>query len=469
MSTEQKFFKISLDSLAEHKGHQVQVRGWVSTARKQKNVAFVHVYDGSSIETTQVVAKPGIIPDILSTHMSVEIIGEVVDSRGSEQALEIRAKSLKILGDTKEHDSATYPMAKTDKTLEFLRGIPDIRIRSPTFRAIMTIRNCCAMALHEFYQSKKYQWVHTPLITSSDCEGAGEAFEVKASTDTKENTFFKIPAFLTVSGQIHLETYACSGLAKGVYTFGPTFRAEHSNTNRHLSEFWMVEPELIFCSFEDLLQNAEGAIQHCATKVLKECLQELKILEALGSEKTLGSEKLEKYDLSTRVSKISTTTPQRCTYSEAVGLLQGHFEVQWGDDLSSDMEKWLTKHFDNIVTVTNYPRSLKAFYMRDGEDTTDDISRGPTVECMDVLVPGVGELVGGSMREHRLGVLRGKMEERNMDMDLYDWYVNLRRYGSVEHGGYGIGFERLVQLMTGMKNIRDVIPFPRAYGSTLIQ
>lgn len=450
------------------KEHEVSIRGSVDTVRKQKKISFIRVSDGSHAKGIQIIVfNKNLIPDRIGIHSSVVITGTCHASNGKTNENEIHATSITLIGNHDRFDPATYLLAKKKQSLDMLRKEPALRIRTKTFRAIQTIRNCLTMALHEFYQNKNFQCVHTPLITGSDCEGGGDTFSVVAGSDKIGDTFFKKPAFLTVSGQLHLETYAACGLGKGVYTFGPTFRSEHSNTSRHLSEFWMVEPEIAWCSFEELLQNAEDSIAYCAASVIKKCTDELDILWDLQHKADADPENGDGNQLLERIRQFSSQKPTRITYSQAVAELKDDgFEVQWGDDLSSDMEKHLTKKYKGIVTTTHYPKSLKSFYMKDVRD--ENYKDAQVVECMDILVPGVGELVGGSMREASRERLLEKMKEKNMTIEGYEWYLDIRDHSGVQTGGYGIGFERIVQLMTGMKNIRDVIPYFRAYGSELI-
>ncbi len=336
-----------------------------------------------------------------------------------------------------------YPLAKKRHTLEYLRGIAHLRPRTNTFGAVTRIRNTCAKATHDFFQTCRYKYIHTPLITSSDCEGAGETFNI--TTDYEED-FFDKDAYLTVSGQLNVESYCCA--LGDVYTFGPTFRAEKSHTNRHLAEFWMVEPEIAFAELPDVMEVAEAYVKYCIIQLLDENREDLEFFQKMYSD-----------GLIERLETIATTKFTRLTYTEAVERLQKDFpDLKWGDDLNSDQEKLLASKIP--VFVYDYPREIKSFYMKDNAD-------GKTVGATDLLVPGIGELIGGSVREDDYDKLLNKMQEYKMDIETYQWYLDLRKYGSIPHGGFGLGFERLLLLVTGMANIRDVIPFPRAPGSLM--
>lgn len=432
----------------------VVIRGWVHSIRRQKKINFLKVSDGSIFTPFQIVSTNS-LPKDCYIGGSVEIHGILVNSPGKEQAYEIKAQDVRILGTTEFHDPETYPViGKTKPSLEYLRNIPHFRIRTLTFQAVMCIRNTLSKATHDFFQSRKFQWVHTPLITTSDCEGAGEVFEVVDKSvplgeffGTKEHPKH---GFLTVSGQLHVETYACS--LGNVYTFGPTFRAEHSQTSRHLAEFWMVEPEMINITFEELIDISEEYVKYCVSCVLRDNMPEIQFLNK-NIDETLAE----------RLTKISTSRFERVSYDDAIKRLQeSDHKIEWGDDLSSEQEKELVANAQRPVIVYKYPAALKAFYMKQVEGRESF----PVVECIDLLVPGIGELIGGSMREDNYEKLLNKMKS-TMDVSEYGWYLDLRRYGSVPHGGFGVGFERLVMFCSGMKNIRDVIPFPRAYGDMM--
>ena len=530
-------------------GDTVQLRGWVRTVRAQKDVAFIEVNDGSSLSGIQAVVN-GDVPGRdhldggdITTGAAVMIEGTVVESPGGKQAVEVAVTSIKLVGGA---DASTFPLQKKRHTLEYLRGIAHLRPRTNTIGAVTRVRNQLAYATHTFFQQHGFQYVNTPIVTASDCEGAGEQFQittlingidgassaaaapakpaaseadiaaaktaaseqgaaVKALKDAKKEgkatkeevdeavakllalkakaealehppaaaaaaaggelprdasgavdytkDFFGKPSYLTVSGQLNAEIYACA--MRDVYTFGPTFRAENSNTSRHLAEFWMVEPELAFADLQDDMDCAEAYLKHCLTHVLEHCDEDLEFFE----------KNISKDDLRERLRGVATSDFARITYTEAVDHVlkakkKFEFPVEWGCDLQSEHERYLTEEvFKNTpVIVRDYPKGVKAFYMRENED-------GKTVAAMDVLVPKVGELMGGSQREERLDVLERRIEEVGLEKESYWWYLDLRRYGSVPHAGFGLGFERLVQYVTGVENIRDVIPFPRFPGS----
>ena len=527
----------------------MQLRGWVRTVRAQKDVAFIEVNDGSSLSGIQAVVN-GDVPGRdhldggdITTGAAVMIEGTVVESPGGKQAVEVAVTSIKLVGGA---DASTFPLQKKRHTLEYLRGIAHLRPRTNTIGAVTRVRNQLAYATHTFFQQHGFQYVNTPIVTASDCEGAGEQFQIttlingidgassaaaapakpaasetdiaaaktaaseqgaavkalkdakkegkatkeevdeavaqllalKATAEALENPpaaaaaaaggelprdasgavdyskdFFGKPSYLTVSGQLNAEIYACA--MRDVYTFGPTFRAENSNTSRHLAEFWMVEPELAFADLQDDMDCAEAYLKHCLTHVLEHCDEDLEFFE----------KNISKDDLRERLRGVATSDFARITYTEAVDHVlkakkKFEFPVEWGCDLQSEHERYLTEEvFKNTpVIVRDYPKGVKAFYMRENED-------GKTVAAMDVLVPKVGELMGGSQREERLDVLERRIEEVGLEKESYWWYLDLRRYGSVPHAGFGLGFERLVQYVTGVENIRDVIPFPRFPGS----
>ena len=524
-------------------GDKVQLRGWVRTVRAQKDISFVAINDGSSLSGIQaVITADGcegsqlVADGELHTGAAVIVEGVVVESPGGKQKVEVKAESVKVLGTA---DPSTYPLQKKRHTLEFLRGIAHLRPRTNTIGAVTRVRNQLAYATHTFFQQHGFQYVNTPIVTASDCEGAGEQFQVttllnavdaaasaeasvpvagsaedvaaakaaaaeqgatvkalkdakKAGDATKEEVdaavaklldlkaaaealenpstpaaaakevprdgegkvdytqdFFGKPSYLTVSGQLNAEIYATA--MRDVYTFGPTFRAENSNTSRHLAEFWMVEPELAFADLQDDMDCAEAYLKHCLLHVLEHCDEDLEFFE----------KNIAKDNLRERLRSVATQQFARITYTEAVEHVLAadkkfEFPVEWGCDLQSEHERYLTEEvFKNTpVIVRDYPKAVKAFYMRENED-------GKTVAAMDVLVPKVGELMGGSQREERLDVLERRIEEVGLEKESYWWYLDLRRYGSVPHAGFGLGFERLVQYVTGVENIRDVIPFPR--------
>ncbi|MFM7716580.1 MAG: asparagine--tRNA ligase [Microcystis sp.] len=430
----------------------VTVQGWVRTKRELKEFTFLEVNDGSSLANLQVILE-STLPDYedvlktISTGTAIAVSGNLVPSPGKGQNIELKAAEITLYGDCPPE----YPLQKKRHSFEFLRTIAHLRARTNTLGAVMRVRNACATAIHSFFQEKGFIWVHTPIITANDCEGAGELFTV-TSLDLKKpanfaEDFFGKRAYLTVSGQLQAEVMAMA--LSNVYTFGPTFRAENSNTSRHLAEFWMVEPEMAFCDLEGDQDLAEAFLKYIFKFVLENCPEDLQFF----------NERIDKTVLST-AENIVNSEFGRITYSEAIELLekadrQFEFPVEWGVDLQSEHERYLAEElFKKPVIVTNYPKTIKAFYMR-----LDDNNK--TVSAMDILAPKIGEIIGGSQREERLDVLIQRMQEQGMNPDDLWWYLDLRRYGSVPHAGFGLGFERLVQFMTGMTNIRDVIPFPR--------
>lgn len=442
---------------------EVTVKGWVRTVRNQKTFSFVEINDGSTLTSLQVVVDanlPGYerIISQLSTGVSVAIVGSVTESPGKQQEIEVHAKSIAIIGVC---DPETYPLQKKRHTFEFLRTIAHLRPRTNTLGAVTRVRNALAFATHKFYQDLGFLYIHTPIITSSDCEGAGKMFRVTTldpqsppkAPDGKvdySQDFFGRSAYLTVSGQLNLEVYACS--LSDVYSFGPTFRAENSNTSRHLAEFWMIEPELSFADINDNMDNAEAYLKFVIKFAFDNCLEDLHFFDKHVSN-----------GLIERLQKIVDTPFERASYTYAVRILEKsnktfEFPVSWGIDLQSEHERFLTEEFFNKpVIITDYPKDIKAFYMRSNDDDK-------TVAAMDILVPKIGEIVGGSQREERLDVIEKKIKQNNLNPEDYWWYLELRKFGTVPHAGYGVGFERLLQFVTGMENIRDVIPFPRFPG-----
>ncbi|MBI5153645.1 asparagine--tRNA ligase [Candidatus Poribacteria bacterium] len=443
-------------------GATVTVQGWVRTRRDSKaGLSFLEINDGSCMSGIQVIADssvPNYEGDVLRlvTGCCVRIEGTLSESPGKGQAVEIKANSIEVIGWVENPD--TYPMQKKRHTMEYLREVAHLRSRSNTFGAVARVRNTMARATHDFFQSRGFLYLHTPIITASDCEGAGEMFCVTTldlanppkNGDGAVNfaeDFFGRRANLTVSGQLSAETYACA--LTNVYTFGPTFRAENSNTSRHLAEFWMIEPEMAFCDIVGDMDLAEAYIKHLFNAAMTECAEDLEFFNKWVDQTVLET-----------LQHILSSEFERITYTEAVEMLKqakGPFEypVEWGKDLQSEHERWLTeKRIRKPVIVRDYPKEIKAFYMRlnDGERT---------VAAMDVLVPKVGEIIGGSQREERREVLERRMRECGLDPKDYWWYLDLRRYGTVPHAGFGLGFERIIQFATGMGNIRDVIPFPR--------
>ena len=443
-------------------GTTLTVKGWIRTRRDSKaGISFLAIHDGSCFAPVQAVV-PNTLSNYesdvlrLTTSCSVEVTGVVKASEGSGQQFEIAADDVKVLGFVEDPD--TYPMAPKRHSVEYLREHAHLRVRTNMMGAVTRVRNCIAQAIHRFFHDEGFMWIATPLITASDCEGAGEMFRV--STLDMENLprtdkgvidynqdFFGKEAFLTVSGQLNLETYACA-MSK-VYTFGPTFRAENSNTSRHLAEFWMVEPEIAFANLDDNAALAEKLLKYVFTAVLNERRDDMEFF----------AERVDKEAIS-RLEQFIKADFAQVDYTDAIEILKKsgrtfEFPVEWGIDMSSEHERYLAEeHFKAPVVVKNYPKDIKAFYMRLNDD-------GKTVAAMDVLAPGIGEIIGGSQREERLDVLDARLAEMGLNKEDYWWYRDLRRYGTVPHSGFGLGFERLVVYVTGMGNVRDVIPFPR--------
>ena len=446
---------LASDSLV---GSEVDVRGWVRTRRGNKYVQFVALNDGSSINNLQIVFDMNRFSDEqlkpITTGASIHVTGKLVESQGKGQKYEIQADTLEIYGTADE----TYPLQKKGHTLEFLREKAHLRPRTNTFGAILRVRSALAYAIHKFFQEKGFFYLHTPLITASDCEGAGAMFQVTTlplndlprtedgAVDYSQD-FFGKPTALTVSGQLEGELGATA--IGEIYTFGPTFRAENSNTQRHLSEFWMIEPEMAFYDITDNMDLAEEFVKYCIRYVLDNCRDDIEFL----------AEHYDK-DLISRLEFVLHNDFVRLTYTEGVEILEksGHkfeFPVSWGIDLQSEHERYLVEqHFKKPVILNDYPKEIKAFYMKQNED-------GRTVRAMDVLFPQIGEIIGGSEREADLDKLQQRIDELHIPMKDMWWYLDTRRYGSVPHSGFGLGFERLLLFCTGMTNIRDVIPFPR--------
>ena len=440
-----------------------RIQGWVKTRRTSRTVSFVQVNDGSTLRDLQVVVDQDspahAVAAALSTGCSVAVDGEIVESQGKGQRYEMRAAEIRLIGGA---DPESYPLQKKRHTPEFLREIAHLRPRTNTFGAMARVRSAAAYAIHSFFQQRGFQYLQTPIITASDAEGAGSMFRVttldldnpprrpaadgRLAVDAAED-FFGRPAFLTVSGQLEAEIFAMA--LSNVYTFGPTFRAENSNTSRHLAEFWMVEPEVAFCELDGLAELAEDFLKHIFAEILARCPEDMAFFNQWHNPQTIAN-----------LERIIHSPFERLTYTEAVALLTQsgesfEFPVQWGVDLQSEHERYLTeKRIGRPVIVTDYPREIKAFYMRINDDDR-------TVRAMDVLAPGIGEIIGGSQREERREVLERRMTESGLKPDDYYWYLDLRRYGTVPHAGFGLGFERTVQFITGVANIRDVIPFPR--------
>jgi len=455
---------IALARKTESVGRDVIVEGWVRTRRDSKaGFSFLELNDGSCFGNVQVVADSSLSnyeSEIkkLTVGSSVHVEGEVKASPGKGQATEVHASSVTVYGIA---DVETYPLQKKGHSFEFLRTIAHLRPRTNTFGAIARVRNCVCNSIHEFLQSEGFLYIHTPIITASDCEGAGKMFQVTtielpklAGQATKLDytlDFFDRPAYLTVSGQLEAEIFACS-LGKA-YTFGPTFRAENSNTPRHLAEFWMVEPEMAFCDIWGDMDVAERLLKKIFSDVLQKCPDDMAFFNEHIDNTTIAT-----------LQHVLESQFHRVSYSEAMDILQKsgetfEFPVDWGCDLQSEHERFLTeKYFKRPVILYDYPRSIKPFYMRLNDD-------GRTVRAMDVLAPKVGEIIGGSQREERLDVLEMRMNEQGLNPADYWWYLDLRRYGTAPHSGFGLGVERVMLLITGMNNIRDVIPFPRTPGN----
>ena len=441
---------------------EILVQGWVRTRRDSKAFSFIEINDGSCLKNLQIIVDadcPGYenVKDAL-TGAAVSVAGALVASQGKGQTWEIRAKKFELVGASPEN----FPLQKKGHTLEFLRDIPHLRARTNRFGAMFRVRSRLAYAVHNFFQAQGFSYVHTPLITTSDCEGAGELFRVTTldvanpprtelgAVDYAQD-FFARQAFLTVSGQLEAETLACA--LGNVYTFGPTFRAENSHTSRHASEFWMIEPEMAFCDIHGDIDMAEAFIKHLIADILQNCPAEIEFFDKFVSA-----------GLRERLRHVLDNPFVRVSYTEAVEILKNsgekfEFPVEWSEGLQSEHERFLTeKHFKSPVAVYDYPREAKPFYMRQNDD-------GKTVAATDLLVPGIGEIVGGSQREERLDRLVAAMREHGLNENDYAWYIDLRRFGSVPHSGFGLGFERMLMFITGEANIRDVIPFPRTPGA----
>ena len=437
---------------------EVKVSGWVRTVRDSKTFGFIEINDGSFFKNLQIVFDDVLanFEDIckLTISSSIEVTGTVVKTENAKQPFEIKASSVNIIATA----APEYPLQKKRHTMEYLRTIAHLRPRTNTFNAVFRVRSVASYAIHKFFQENNFVYVHTPIITGSDAEGAGEmfnlnTFDLNDVPKTEEGTvdftkdFFGKPAHLTVSGQLNVETYAFA--FRNVYTFGPTFRAENSNTVKHAAEFWMIEPEICFADLKDDMDLAESMLKYVINYVLEHCPEEMEFFNNF-IDKTLLD----------RLNNVVNSDFGRITYTDAVKELEKHndefeYKVSWGVDLQTEHERYLSeKIFKKPVFVTDYPAEIKAFYMKLNPD-------GKTVAASDLLAPGIGEIIGGSQREDNLEVLQNKIKELDMDEQDYWWYLDLRRYGSVPHAGFGLGFERLMMYMTGMQNIRDVIPFPR--------
>ncbi len=444
-------------------GTEVTVSGWVRTKRDSKSVCFLELNDGSCLSNLQAVVDRNVFPeaDVLEhvhTGASISVSGKLQESPGQKQSVELAVSSLQVIG---EAPPESYPLQKKRHSFEFLREIAHLRPRTNTFGAVARVRNVMSYAIHRFFQERGFYYIHTPIISTSDAEGAGEMFQVTTlplediaagKSDLRyEDDFFGRKAGLTVSGQLEAEVYALA--LSNVYTFGPTFRAENSNTARHLAEFWMIEPEMAFCDINCNMDLAESFLKYILSEVLTICAEDMDFFDKWIEKGLIDS-----------LRSVVESDFVRISYREAVDRLEKatvdfEFPVGWGHDLQSEHEKYLTEQeFKKPVMVTDYPKDFKAFYMKLNDD-------GKTVRALDVLVPRLGEIIGGSERESDLGVLERRIDELGLNRDDYWWYLDLRRYGTVPHSGFGLGFERLIQYVTGMQNIRDVIPFPRTVKS----
>lgn len=457
------------DILTKGPGAKLTVLGWVKTRRDSKGVHFLQLQDGSSARDLQVVIEAGTIPEnilaAVTTGSSVAVTGELVESKGAGQSVELKANEVVVYGTA---DPATYPLQKKGHTMEFLREIVHLRPRSNTFGSVFRVRSVLSFLVHQFFQERGFLYFHAPVITTSDAEGAGTMFGVTTldlqnlprnsggQVDYSQD-FFGKGAFLTVSGQLQAEMAALA--FSNVYTFAPCFRAEKSTTPRHLAEFWMIEPEMAFCDLDCNRKLAEEFLKYIINGVLDRCRPDLEFFD-----KRIDN------GLIAMLEHLASSDFGHITYTEAIEILEDakckgkewQFPVFWGCDLQSEHERFLTEEvFKKPIVVTDYPKEIKAFYMRVNEDNR-------TVRAMDVLVPRIGEIIGGSQREERYDVLRARIQESGLPLENYEWYLDLRKYGSVPHSGFGMGFERILMYVTGMKNIRDVIPTPRTFGSALL-
>ncbi len=471
--------KVALQSTAGDE--PIVVKGWVRTKRESKNAVFVALNDGSTIKNLQLVIEPASFDEEtirrMTTGASLSVTGILVESQGAGQAIEMIPSGIEILGDA---DPETYPLQPKRHSMEFLREIAHLRPRTNTFSAVLRIRHQMAYAIHDYFHKKGFLYLNTPIITASDAEGAGETFKVttldigqpprteEGEIDFKED-FFEKETNLTVSGQLEGELAALA--VSEIYTFGPTFRAENSNTTRHLAEFWMMEPEMAFYDNQDNMDLAEDMLRFLAANVLENCIDDLEFLNnrELQEEKNKPQNERNELNLLERLKFVADNEFVRISYTEAIDILRNskpnkkkkfQFVIsEWGADLQSEHERFLVeKHFKKPVILFDYPRDIKAFYMRQNED-------GKTVAAMDVLFPGIGEIVGGSQREERLEKLTTRMDEMGIPKEELWWYLETRKFGTVPHSGFGLGFERMTQFVTGMNNIRDVIPFPRTPGN----
>ena len=447
---------------AKEPSDAIRIEGWVRTRRDAKAFSFVEINDGTSLTNLQVIIDntvPGYEEHIpqATTGAAIRVLGKLTRSQGKSEGWEVLAESFEIVG----HADASYPLQKKGHSAEFLREIAHLRPRSNLFGCVFRVRSRLAQAVHHFFQQRDFVYIHTPIITASDCEGAGELFRVTTIDPSKppikeglidySRDFFEKPSYLTVSGQLAAEVFACS--MSNVYTFGPTFRAENSNTSRHASEFWMIEPEMAFCDLNEDMDVAEEFVKSLIADILENCPEEMAFFYKFVDK-----------GLTDRLKWVLDRPFERVSYEEAIDILlkSGQtfdYPVEYGLNMQSEHERYLTeKHFKCPVTVYNYPKTIKPFYMRANDD-------GKTVAAMDVLVPGIGEIVGGSQREERLDVLEQHFEHHQLSKEDYWWYLDLRRFGTVPHSGFGMGFERMLMFVTGVSNIRDVIPFARTPGN----
>ncbi len=441
---------------------EIEVNGWIRKSRFSKNIGFLEINDGSFFSTAQIVVDSSIENFNELSHLglsaSIKVRGKLVEPENAKQKFEIQASEIEVISDS----TKDYPLQNKRHSFEFLRTLPSLRARTNTYNAVFRVRSELSYAIHKFFNEQGFVYVHTPIVTASDAEGAGEMFRVTTmNIDKPERTkegkvdftkdFFGSDSHLTVSGQLEVEGYAMS--FGNVYTFGPTFRAENSNTPRHAAEFWMVEPEISFADLGDVMNLAEDMVKYIVKYVMEKLPEEMEFFNKFVDKTLLD-----------RLNNLVEADFARITYTEAIKLLEESgrefkYPVSWGEDLQTEHERYLSEEvFEGPVFVTDYPKDFKAFYMRLNDDNK-------TVAAADLLVPGVGELIGGSQREERVEILEEMMIEKGINVDDYQWYLDLRRYGGVPHGGYGLGFERMVMYMTGMKNIRDVIPYPRTVNS----
>ena len=451
-------------AIPAHDLPEVRVNGWVRTMRESKAFAFVELNDGSYFRNLQIILEASKLDNYaeavraIGVGAAIEVVGTLVLTPDMKQPFELKVDCVKIVGES----PSDYPLQKKRHTLEYLRTIQHLRPRANLFQCAFRVRSVAAQAIHRFFHDKGYLYVHTPLITGSDCEGAGEMFRVTTlDADNPPKTedgkvdfakdFFGKPVSLTVSGQLNAEIFAMA--FRNVYTFGPTFRAEASYTPRHAAEFWMIEPEIAFATLKEDMDLQEEMVKYIISAVLEECPEEMNFLNSFVDKGLID-----------RLKFVRDSEFVRCTYTDAIDILQKsgekfEYPISWGSDLQTEHERYLTeKHFGKPVFVTDWPKEIKAFYMRMNED-------GKTVAAADLLVPAVGELCGGSQREERYDVLKARIEELSMNPEDYWWYLELRKYGTAEHAGFGMGFERMIMYLTGIANIRDVLPFPRTTGN----